>query len=83
MIDRGWIGISYSYVPTNQFLWCHWRLSFRCAGTPDGLVDWGCLPDFDSPAIFCRLLDAEHGGYFEEPQPIAQFPACNLSLFER
>jgi len=28
-------------------------------------VDWGCFPDFDSPAIFCRLLDAERGGYFQ------------------
>jgi GH15 family glucan-1,4-alpha-glucosidase len=32
---------------------------------PDGSVDWGCLPDFDSPAIFCRSLDAERGGYFQ------------------
>jgi GH15 family glucan-1,4-alpha-glucosidase len=32
---------------------------------PDGSVDWGCLPDFDNPAMFCRLLDAEHGGYFQ------------------
>jgi len=32
---------------------------------PDGAVDWGCLPDFDSPAIFCRLLDAKRGGYFQ------------------
>src|SRR5579883_907004 len=32
---------------------------------PDGSVDWGCLPDFDSPAIFCRSLDANVGGYFQ------------------
>jgi GH15 family glucan-1,4-alpha-glucosidase len=33
--------------------------------SPEGSVDWGCLPHFDSPAIFCRLLDAERGGYFQ------------------
>jgi len=32
---------------------------------PDGSVDWGCLPDFDSPAIFCRILDAQRGGFFQ------------------
>ena len=33
--------------------------------SPNGSVDWGCLPGFDSLAIFCRLLGAESGGYFQ------------------
>jgi GH15 family glucan-1,4-alpha-glucosidase len=56
--------IKRTYQPINEYGVigdCHSTVLI----SPDGSVDWGCLPDFDSPAIFCRLLDAERGGYFQ------------------
>src|SRR5438876_8793278 len=47
---------------------------------PDGSIDWGCLPDFDSPAIFCRLLDAEHGGYFQISPSAGTIPGAQNYL---
>jgi pentatricopeptide repeat protein len=32
--------------------------------TSDGTIDFFCCPRFDSPSVFCSLLDAEKGGYF-------------------
>jgi GH15 family glucan-1,4-alpha-glucosidase len=39
----------------------------------DGSVDFMCWPEFDSPSVFCRLLDKDKGGYF------SIHPATHLS----
>lgn len=35
----------------------------------DGSLDYMCWPDFDSPSVFCRLLDKDKGGYFSIAPP--------------
>ncbi len=35
----------------------------------DGAVSWLCVPRFDSPPLFCAILDAARGGAFTvEPE---------------
>lgn len=38
----------------------------------DGSIDWCCWPRFDSPAVFCRLLDARKGGW-SQVCPVERF----------
>lgn len=40
----------------------------------DGSIDWCCCPHLDSPAVFCRLLDAQTGGYVRVG-PVGRFTA--------
>lgn len=51
---------------------------------PDTSIDWLCLPRFDSPSVFGRLLDETHGGRFqflpERPQSIAMAYLRNTNV---
>jgi GH15 family glucan-1,4-alpha-glucosidase len=45
----------------------------------DGTIDWLCLPDFDSPSVFCSILDDEKGGHFKI-RPVQDFHSYQIYL---
>jgi GH15 family glucan-1,4-alpha-glucosidase len=42
----------------------------------NGSIDWLCLPRFDSPSVFARILDVEQGGFWQIC-PIAAFESTH------
>lgn len=46
--------------------------------TRDGSIDWLCLPRYDSPAIFARLLDPDAGHWSIHPSGDYQVSRCYL-----
>lgn len=48
----------------------------------NGAVDWWCYPHFDSPSVFCGILDDEKGGRFLiEPVPDAGEQVTTKQLY--
>jgi len=44
----------------------------------DGTVDFFCCPRFDSPSVFCSLLDADKGGYCRISPAVSSYVSRQL-----
>lgn len=54
---------SRGYLPIENYGMIGNMRTVALCGT-DGSIDFCCYPKFDSPSIFCRLLDKNKGGHF-------------------
>ena len=50
-----------SYLPIDHYGVIGDMRSVALVGN-NGSIDWCCLPDFDSPSVFAKILDDEKGG---------------------
>lgn len=64
-INRGWKPLVYTdgYLPLEDYGLIGDGTSAALVGR-DGGMSWLCLPRFDSPPLFCGILDARRGGTF-------------------
>ena len=46
----------------------------------NGGINWCCMPDFDSPSIFAKILDEENGGAFAI-QPIGTYKISQQYIY--
>lgn len=60
-----------AYLPISDYA-CIGNCHTVALVSRSGCIDWYCPGRFDAPAVLCRLLDADRGGYFSVA-PIGDF----------
>ena len=76
-VGTGW-GKRMGYLPIEDHGIIGDLYTAALVGT-DGTIDWLCLPDFDSPSVFCSILDDEKGGHFKL-RPVQDFHSYQIYL---